>query len=153
MFRRILVANRGEIAARIQRACEALGIETVVVHSDADRGAPWLESATQTVCVGPGRPADSYLNASAVLQAAEQTDCQALHPGYGFLAESGVFAARCEQQGLTVQCAAAGQTQMGYAAAAEILNRGLNATLHYLKHRTHLLQKSLCQRVTAGKGS
>ncbi len=101
MFRRILVANRGEIAARIMRACDALGIETVVVHSDADRDAPWLEQATETVCLGPGRPRDSYLRGSAVLQAAEQTDCQALHPGYGFLSESGVFAARCEQQGLT----------------------------------------------------
>ena len=101
MFRRILVANRGEIAARILRACEALDIETVVAHSEADRDAPWLERATATVCLGPGRPRDSYLHASAVLQAAEQTDCQALHPGYGFLAESGVFAARCQQQGLT----------------------------------------------------
>jgi acetyl-CoA carboxylase biotin carboxylase subunit len=100
VFRRILVANRGEIAARIVRACDALGIETVVVHSDADRDAPWLEQATATVCLGPGRPRDSYLLASAVLQAAEQTDCQALHPGYGFLAENGVFAARCEQLGL-----------------------------------------------------
>jgi acetyl-CoA carboxylase biotin carboxylase subunit len=101
LFRRILVANRGEIAARILRTCDALDIETVVVHSDADRDAPWLEQATETVCLGPGRPRESYLRASAVLQAAEQTDCQALHPGYGFLAENGAFAARCEQLGLT----------------------------------------------------
>ncbi|NIM01335.1 MAG: acetyl-CoA carboxylase biotin carboxylase subunit [Acidobacteria bacterium] len=120
MFRRILVANRGEIAARILRACEALGIESVVVHSDADRGAPWLGSATKTVCLGPGRPSDSYLNASAVLQAAEQTECQALHPGYGFLAESGVFAARCEQQGLTfIGPGAAAIRKMGDKASAK----------------------------------
>ncbi len=120
MFRRILVANRGEIAARILRACEALGVESVVVHSDADRGAPWLEAATKTVCLGPGRPADSYLNAAAVLQAAEQTDCQALHPGYGFLAESGVFAARCEQQGLTfIGPGAAAIRKMGDKSAAK----------------------------------
>jgi acetyl-CoA carboxylase biotin carboxylase subunit len=101
LFRRILIANRGEIAGRILRACELLGIESVVVYSDADRDAPWLERATQTLCIGPGRAADSYLNASAILQAAEQTDCQAVHPGYGFLAENAVFSARCAQSGLT----------------------------------------------------
>lgn len=120
MFRRILVANRGEIAARIMRSCDALGIETVVVHSDADHGAPWLEDAAETVCLGPGRPRDSYLCASAVLQAAEQTDCQALHPGYGFLAENGVFAARCEQQGLTfIGPGAAAIRRMGDKVAAK----------------------------------
>jgi acetyl-CoA carboxylase biotin carboxylase subunit len=120
LFRRILVANRGEIAARILRACAALGIETVVVYSDADRGAPWLEQATATVCLGPGRPADSYLCASAVLQAAEQTDCQALHPGYGFLSENAVFAARCAQQGLTfIGPGAAAIRRMGDKAAAK----------------------------------
>ena len=120
MFRRILVANRGEIAARILRTCDALGIETVVVHSDADRGAPWLEQACATVCLGPGRPSESYLRASAVLQAAEQTDCQALHPGYGFLAENGVFAARCEQQGLTfIGPGAAAIRRMGDKARAK----------------------------------
>ncbi len=120
MFRRILVANRGEIAARVLRACETLGIETVVVHSDADRGAPWLEQATKTVCLGPGRASESYLCASAVLQAAEQTDCQALHPGYGFLAENGVFAARCEQQGLTfIGPGAAAIRRMGDKAVAK----------------------------------
>ena len=101
MFRRILIANRGEIAARVLRACESLGIESVVVYSEADREAPWLERATETVCVGPSRASDSYLDGTAILQAAEQTDCQALHPGYGFLSENGVFAARCAQQGLT----------------------------------------------------
>ena len=101
MFRRILIANRGEIAARIARACDAVGAEAVIVHSEADRGAPWLRQATETVCIGPAAATRSYLDADAVLQAAEQTDCQALHPGYGFLAENALFAARCEQQGLT----------------------------------------------------
>jgi len=120
LFRRILVANRGEIASRILRACELLDIETVVVHSEADRDAPWLEQAAATVCLGPGRPQDSYLRASAVLQAAEQTDCQALHPGYGFLAESGAFAARCEQQGLTfIGPGAAAIRRMGDKAVAK----------------------------------
>jgi acetyl-CoA carboxylase biotin carboxylase subunit len=101
VFRRVLIANRGEIALRILRACRELGIETVVVHSEADRRAPWLEAADRAVCVGPAAATASYLNQDAVLQAAEQADCQAIHPGYGFLAENASFAARCEQQGLT----------------------------------------------------
>ncbi len=101
MFRRVLIANRGEIALRIARACRELGVETVIACSEADRDAPWLEAADRVVCIGPGRAQGSYLDASAVLQAAEQTECQALHPGYGFLAENARFSARCEQQGLT----------------------------------------------------
>ena len=101
MFRRVLVANRGEIALRILRACDGLGIETVAVYSEADRGAPWLELATAALCLGPARADASYLNADAILQAAEQLECQAIHPGYGFLPENAVFAARCEQQGVT----------------------------------------------------
>jgi acetyl-CoA carboxylase biotin carboxylase subunit len=97
----VLIANRGEIAGRVIRACRALGIESVVVYSEADRGAPWLEEADRAVCIGPAPAAASYLDQDAVLQAAEQEDCQAVHPGYGFLAENAVFAARCEQQGLT----------------------------------------------------
>jgi len=96
-----LVANRGEIALRVIRACNDLDIETVAVHSEADRGAPWLEHATRSVCLGPARAGASYLDADAILQAAEQFDCQAVHPGYGFLSENAVFSARCEQQGVT----------------------------------------------------
>jgi acetyl-CoA carboxylase biotin carboxylase subunit len=96
-----LVANRGEIALRVIRACNELEIETVAVHSEADRGAPWLDDATRTVCLGPARADASYLDADAILQAAEQFDCQAVHPGYGFLSENAVFSARCEQQGVT----------------------------------------------------
>ncbi len=100
MFRRVLVANRGEIALRVIRACRSLGIESVAVFSEADRGAPWLREADAAVCIGPGRADRSYLDAGAILQAAEQTGCQAVHPGYGFLAENGVFSARAAQQGI-----------------------------------------------------
>ncbi|HKY33597.1 MAG TPA: acetyl-CoA carboxylase biotin carboxylase subunit [Candidatus Polarisedimenticolia bacterium] len=101
MFRRILVANRGEIAARVLRACRSLGIRTVAVHSTADAASPHLKLADRTVCIGPAPAARSYLDMDAVLQAAEQTECQAVHPGYGFLAENALFAARCEAQHLT----------------------------------------------------
>jgi acetyl-CoA carboxylase biotin carboxylase subunit len=101
VFRRLLVANRGEIALRIVRACRRLGIESVVAHSEADHGAPWLRHADRSVCVGPASSSGSYLNLEAILQAAEQNDCQAIHPGYGFLSENAVFAACCSQQGIT----------------------------------------------------
>jgi acetyl-CoA carboxylase biotin carboxylase subunit len=101
VFRRILIANRGEIAARVIRTCRSLGIETVAVHSEADRGSPHLREATKTICIGPARGADSYLRVEAILQAALQTDCQAVHPGYGFLSENALFAKRCLLQKLT----------------------------------------------------
>jgi len=101
LFHRVLIANRGEIAARVIRACRELGVETVAVYSEADRGAPWLADATATLCIGPAPAARSYLDADAILQAAEQTECRAIHPGYGFLSENALFAARCEQHGIT----------------------------------------------------
>jgi acetyl-CoA carboxylase biotin carboxylase subunit len=100
VFGRILIANRGEIALRVLRACRGLGVESVLAYSEADRKAPWIDEADQAICVGPAAASASYLNQAAMLQAAEQTDCHALHPGYGFLAENASFAARCEQQGL-----------------------------------------------------
>ena len=100
MFQRVLIANRGEIAARIVRACRELGIETVAVHSEVDADAPWLADATKTVCLGPAAAARSYLDAAAILQAAEQTECGAIHPGYGFLSENAAFSARCAQHGI-----------------------------------------------------
>jgi acetyl-CoA carboxylase biotin carboxylase subunit len=100
LFHRVLIANRGEIAARVIRACRELGIEAVAVHSEADAGAPWLAAAKRTVCIGPAPASRSYLNADAVLQAAEQTEVGAIHPGYGFLSENAVFAARCVQHGI-----------------------------------------------------
>jgi acetyl-CoA carboxylase biotin carboxylase subunit len=101
VFRRLLIANRGEIALRITRACRKLGIEAFGVYSEADRDAPWLAGMDHSICIGPARAEGSYLNADAILQAAEQTESQAIHPGYGFLSENATFAARCEQQGLT----------------------------------------------------
>lgn len=99
MFEKILIANRGEIALRIQRACREMGIKTVVVHSEADREAKYVKLADESVCIGPAPSALSYLNMPAIISAAEVTDAQAIHPGYGFLAENADFAERVEQSG------------------------------------------------------
>ncbi len=101
MFKRVLIANRGEIALRVIRACQKLGVKTVAVYSEADAASPHLKEADQTVCLGPGPSSASYLNQDAILQAALQYDCQALHPGYGFLSENALFATRCAQQKTT----------------------------------------------------
>jgi len=95
MFKRILVANRGEIALRIFRACRELGVETVAIFSEADRGAAYLSLADEAYCVGPARAADSYLKIDRVISAAEIGNVQAIHPGYGFLAENAHFADVC----------------------------------------------------------
>ncbi len=95
MFNRILVANRGEIALRIFRACRELGVETVAVFSEADRGAAYLEMADEAYCIGPPRASDSYLKIDRIISAAEVGNVQAIHPGYGFLAENAHFAEVC----------------------------------------------------------
>jgi acetyl-CoA carboxylase biotin carboxylase subunit len=95
MFRRILIANRGEIAQRIIRACRELGVETVAVYSEADAEALYLRQADQTICIGPPAGAQSYLNIPAIISAAEVADVEAIHPGYGFLAENSHFAEVC----------------------------------------------------------
>ncbi len=95
MYQRILVANRGEIAQRIIRACREMGIETVAIFSEADRGAHYLNLADEAICVGPARPADSYLRIANVISAAEVGNVQAIHPGYGFLAENAHFNEVC----------------------------------------------------------
>lgn len=95
MFQRILVANRGEIALRVIRACRDLGIEVVAVYSEADRGAPYLDLADDAICIGPPPAAESYLNISRIIAAAEVADVQAIHPGYGFLSENAHFAQIC----------------------------------------------------------
>ncbi|MCK4412821.1 MAG: acetyl-CoA carboxylase biotin carboxylase subunit [Candidatus Eisenbacteria sp.] len=97
MLKRILIANRGEIALRVIRACRSLGVETVAVFSEADADSPHLNEADDRVCIGPPKSAESYLNMEALVQAAEQHDCCAIHPGYGFLAENALFAELCEQ--------------------------------------------------------
>jgi acetyl-CoA carboxylase biotin carboxylase subunit len=95
MFQRILVANRGEIALRVIRACKDLGIEVVAVFSEADRGAPYLALADEAICIGPAAAAESYLNVPRLISAAEIGDVQAIHPGYGFLSENPHFAEVC----------------------------------------------------------
>jgi len=100
MFSRILIANRGEIALRIIRACHELGIEAVVVYSEADRDASYIELADQAICIGPASPAQSYLNIPAIISAAEVADVEAIHPGYGFLAENAHFAQICADCGI-----------------------------------------------------
>ncbi len=99
MFEKILIANRGEIALRIQRACRELGIKTVAVYSEADREAKYVKLADESVCIGPAASGQSYLNIPAVISAAEVTDAEAIHPGYGFLSENADFAERVEQSG------------------------------------------------------
>src|SRR5262245_35632848 len=97
MFQRVLVANRGEIALRVIRACRDLGVEVVCVYSTADRGAPWLALADEAVCIGPGPAVESYLKVPRIIAAAEKTNVDALHPGYGFLAENAEFAEMCRE--------------------------------------------------------
>jgi acetyl-CoA carboxylase biotin carboxylase subunit len=99
MFEKILIANRGEIALRIQRACRELGIKTVAVHSEADRDAKYVKLADESVCIGPPPSSQSYLNVPAIIAAAEVTDAEAIHPGYGFLSENADFAERVESSG------------------------------------------------------
>jgi acetyl-CoA carboxylase biotin carboxylase subunit len=99
LFEKVLIANRGEIALRIQRACRELGIKTVVVHSEADTDAKYVKLADESVCIGPPPSRQSYLNVPAIIAAAEVTDVEAIHPGYGFLSENADFAERVERSG------------------------------------------------------
>ena len=99
MFKKILIANRGEIALRIQRACRELGVKAVMVYSEADREAKYIKLADESVCIGPAPSALSYLNMPAIIAAAEVTDAEAIHPGYGFLSENADFAERVERSG------------------------------------------------------
>jgi acetyl-CoA carboxylase, biotin carboxylase subunit len=99
VFEKILIANRGEIALRIQRACRELGIRTVVVHSEADTEAKYVKLADESVCIGPAPAGASYLNIPAIISAAEVTDAEAIHPGYGFLSENADFAEKVERSG------------------------------------------------------
>jgi len=100
MFRKILIANRGEIAIRIMRACRELGIRTVAVYSDADKNALHTQHADEAIHIGPAAPKESYLDMDKIIDAAKQTNADAIHPGYGFLAENAEFARQVEQAGL-----------------------------------------------------
>ena len=101
MFDSVLIANRGEIALRIQRACRGLGLRTIAVYSEADADASYVQSADQALCIGPASPGRSYLNQAAILFAAEASGARAIHPGYGFLSENAEFAGRVAEAGLT----------------------------------------------------
>ncbi|HVI31001.1 acetyl-CoA carboxylase biotin carboxylase subunit [Phenylobacterium sp.] len=101
MFEKILIANRGEIALRVHRACKEMGISTVAVHSEADSGAMWVRLADESVCIGPAPAAKSYLNIPSIIAAAEITGAQAIHPGYGFLSENARFAEIVNAHGFT----------------------------------------------------
>ena len=119
MFEKILIANRGEIALRIQRACREMGIRTVMVHSEADTEAKYVKLADESVCIGPPPAASSYLNIPAIISAAEVTDAEAIHPGYGFLAENAEFAETCAASNVTFIGPSAEQIRvMGDKAAA-----------------------------------
>ena len=100
MFKKILIANRGEIAVRIMRTCQEMGIATVAVCSDADRHALHALEADEAVPIGPAEPSKSYLDIDRIVDAAKQTGAEAVHPGYGFLAENAAFAERCEREGI-----------------------------------------------------
>jgi len=99
MFKKILVANRGEIALRVQRACREMGVKAVMVYSEADREAKYVKLADEAVCIGPAASSQSYLDMPAIISAAEVTDSEAIHPGYGFLSENADFAERVEKSG------------------------------------------------------
>ncbi len=101
MFHKILIANRGEIALRIIRACKEMGIKTVAIHSDVDQEALHVSLADESICIGPAASADSYLNMKVIISAAQVADADAIHPGYGFLSENAEFAEICEQCGIT----------------------------------------------------
>src|SRR5690349_4359990 len=100
MFKKLLIANRGEIARRIARTARRLGISVVAVHSDADADAPFVREADERVRIGPPPPRESYLNIAALLDAAKKTGAEAIHPGYGFLSENDAFVGACEEAGL-----------------------------------------------------
>ena len=101
MFNKVLIANRGEIALRILRACKDLGVKTVAIHSSADKDLMHVRLADESVCIGPPNPIDSYLNIPAIISAMEVTNTDAVHPGYGFLSENSDFAEQVERSGFT----------------------------------------------------
>ncbi|MCP2520468.1 acetyl-CoA carboxylase biotin carboxylase subunit [Candidatus Aminicenantes bacterium AC-335-A11] len=100
MFKKILIANRGEIAIRIIKACQELSIQTVAIYSEIDRKSLHVQMADEAICIGPPPPLESYLNIDAIISAAKKTKAEAIHPGYGFLAENPTFARRCEEEGI-----------------------------------------------------
>ena len=124
MFRRLLIANRGEVAVRVARACRDLGVAPIGVASEADLGSSWTEAMDEVVCLGPAPATASYLDPVKIVQAARQTHASALHPGWGFLAESPLLAALCRQHGITFVGPPAGViAQMGVKSPAKAAMR------------------------------
>ncbi|MFH1220980.1 MAG: acetyl-CoA carboxylase biotin carboxylase subunit [Candidatus Eisenbacteria bacterium] len=164
MFRSVLIANRGEIALRVIRACKEMGIRTVAVYSEADRTSPHLEQADQAVCIGGSRSSESYLNMEAIIQAAIQNECQALHPGYGFLAENALFSALCGQSKVTFigPPPEASRLMGDKARARETMKRfgldpipGSEGTLKSVEHAAEVASKigyPVLLKATAGGG-
>ena len=113
MFKRVLVANRGEIALRIIRACKELGVRTVAVYSEADRDSLHVQFADEAICIGKSQSSESYLNIANIISVAEITDADAIHPGYGFLAENAHFAEICESRNI-VRCICEYFTNVSY---------------------------------------
>src|SRR3990167_1173304 len=139
MFKKILIANRGEIALRIIRACKELGIKSVAVHSDVDYHAMHVKMADEAVCIGPGPSKKSYLNIPAILSAAELTQADAIHPGYGFLSENYQFADICQKCKITfIGPTSDNMRKMGNKLSAKELLRKSNipslpGSLHAIK--------------------
>ena len=118
MFDSVLIANRGEIALRIQRAARALGLRTIAAHSEADRDAPHVRNADVSVCIGPSPAARSYLDGAAILLAAKATGAEAIHPGYGFLSENADFAQAVAEAGLNAPAGAGVEAEARAAGAS-----------------------------------
>lgn len=130
MFKKILIANRGEIACRVMRTAQSLGIECVAVYSSADKNAPFVRMADEAYCVGEASPAESYLRADFILQIAKQCGAEAIHPGYGFLSENAQFAKACEEQGVVfIGPPATSIEAMGSKSAAKALMQKANVPL------------------------
>ncbi len=127
MFKRILIANRGEIALRVMRACHEMGIETVAVYSEADKGAAYLRLATDAICIGPAKSALSYLDIPRIMSAAEVADVEAIHPGFGFLSENAHFAEVCRSCGIQfIGPSPESIAMMGDKASAKTIARSAN---------------------------
>lgn len=125
MFQRVLIANRGEIAVRILRACREIGVDAVTVYSAADADSLHVQLSPNAVCIGPAKAADSYLNVDALLTVAKETGCDAIHPGYGFLSENADFAQRCADLGIAFigPSGAVIQAMGNKAAARELMQK------------------------------
>jgi len=144
MFDKILIANRGEIALRIQRACRELGIKTVVVYSTADKEAKYVKLADEAVCIGPAPSGQSYLNMPAIISAAEVTDAEAIHPGYGFLSENADFAERVEKSGFAAK-------RVGYPVIIKAAGGGGGRGMRVVHTEAALLSAVNMTREEAGR--